>query len=432
MAAAAPIPVGSLIRLQNTNIDIFDPLLTLSGEDISTVAVVRKRTLKSGKVRWQLDYRDRNGKRRHKQFIRKADADVHETKIRSEIAAGTHVAESDSIAVNEAGDLWLRRGEREGLEAGTLRQYRQHLKYHISPLLGITKLARLTTPAVERFRDELLQTRSRPMTRAVLTSLKGILKEAKRLGLIGHNPAAETAVSDARRHRVNVEIPEKDEIRAMLAKVAENWPLTRIETSRDGVRKVVAVCWRPFIVTAIFTGLRCSELRGLTWEHVDFQEGVVRVRQRADFQNDMGAPKSEAGKRDVPMAPMVSNTLKNWKLACPKTPLDLVFPTQNGSIHSNGNIHKQCWRPLQRAAGVTKVTGTDFEGAPIMKPKYKFHALRHAAASLFIEQGWSPKKIQTVMGHSSIQITFDTYGHLWKNTEDDLRAMAQIEARLLA
>jgi integrase len=67
-----------------------------------------------------------------------------------------------------------------------------------------------------------------------------------------------------------------------------------------------------------------------------------------------------------------------------------------------------------------------------VRPRYTFHSLRHAAASLFIEQGWSPKKVQTVMGHASIQVTFDTYGHLWTNTEDDAKAMAQIEARLLA
>jgi integrase len=61
-----------------------------------------------------------------------------------------------------------------------------------------------------------------------------------------------------------------------------------------------------------------------------------------------------------------------------------------------------------------------------------FHALRHAAASLFIEQGWTPKKVQSLMGHSSIQVTFDIYGHLYSDPEDDAKAMAQIEARLLA
>jgi integrase len=131
------------------------------------------------------------------------------------------------------------------------------------------------------------------------------------------------------------------------------------------------------------------------------------------------------------MSPMVRNTLREWKLACPATPLNIVFPSESGAIHSNSNIHKQCWGPLQRAAGLVEAIGADVEGNDLYRPRYTFHALRHAAASLFIEQGWSPKKVQSVMGHASIQVTFDTYGHLWTNTEDDAKAMAAIEARLL-
>jgi integrase len=68
----------------------------------------------------------------------------------------------------------------------------------------------------------------------------------------------------------------------------------------------------------------------------------------------------------------------------------------------------------------------------VEEPLYTFHSLRHIAASLFIEQGWGPKKVMTVMGHSSIQMTFDLYGHLWKTLDDDAKAVAQIEARLLS
>jgi integrase len=261
----------------------------------------------------------------------------------------------------------------------------------------------------------------------VLTSLKGILKEAGRRGLVAHNAASETEVNLSRRGAKKIDIPTKEEIRSLLTKSAELWPITRVEITRAREQRVIGVPWRPLIVVAIFTGLRCSELRGLGWEHVDFDEKVIRVRRRADFLNKMGPPKSEAGTRDVPMSPMVLNTLKVWRLACPATPNNIVFPSESGAVHSTSNIHKQCWRPLQRALGLVKARGQD----QTEEARYTFHALRHAAASLFIEQGWSPKKVQAVMGHASIQLTFDVYGHLWKNTEDDAKAMAQIEARLL-
>lgn len=391
---------------------------------------VRKRKLPSGEIRWQVDYRDQDGTRRHKQFTTKAEATRYETTVRGELLTGTHVADSASITVKEAGDLWLARAEREGLEASTVRQYRQHLNHHVVPLIGSTKLSRLTKPVVEEFRDKLVETRSRALARAVLTSLKGILKEARRRGLVAQNAASETTVNRSKRGATRVEIPTKEEIRSLLTKPAEVWPLTRVEITRKREQKIIAVPWRPLIITAIFTGLRCSELRGLGWEHVDFLDKVIQVRRRADFLNVLGPPKTEAGTRDVPMSPMVLNTLKAWKLACPTTAQDLVFPTENGTIHSTPNIHKTCWRPLLRAAGLV-VIGEDEEGNPTETPRYTFHALRHAAASLFIEQGWSPKKVQVVMGHASIQVTFDTYGHLWKTADDDAKAMAQIEKRLL-
>ena len=65
------------------------------------------------------------------------------------------------------------------------------------------------------------------------------------------------------------------------------------------------------------------------------------------------------------------------------------------------------------------------------KERYGLHALRHAAASLFIEQGWTAKRVQTVMGHASTAMTFDLYGGLFKNPEDDRKAMEQVQAHLL-
>ena len=64
-------------------------------------------------------------------------------------------------------------------------------------------------------------------------------------------------------------------------------------------------------------------------------------------------------------------------------------------------------------------------------PKYGLHSLRHAAASLFIEQGFSPKRVQALLGHSTIQMTFDVYGHLFPSADGDQVAMSHLQARLL-
>jgi integrase len=119
---------------------------------------------------------------------------------------------------------------------------------------------------------------------------------------------------------------------------------------------------------------------------------------------------------------MVVNTLKQWLSQCPRGELDLVFPTARGDVEQLQNIYDRCWLPLQTKCGLVTDAG---------EHRYGFHKLRHSAASLFIQHlGWAPKKVQTVMGHASVTLTFDLYGHLFENIEADRAAMAKLEAAI--
>jgi integrase len=84
-------------------------------------------------------------------------------------------------------------------------------------------------------------------------------------------------------------------------------------------------------------------------------------------------------------------------------------------------LHKLHLWPVQVAAGICK------QGRAL----YSTHALRHCAASLWIEQRVSPKRVQAWIGHSSIQVTFDTYGHLFQQAEADAGVMAAVEREIL-
>jgi integrase len=379
------------------------------------MASIRKRVLPSGKTVWLAQYTDGGGKRRFKQFSRKADADAYLLTVRGQVVAGVHVAESQSITVGAAANLWLEHVEEAGLEHSTVLHYTQHVNEHIRPLIGGLKLTTVTTPRVYAFIDEMKKKgRSAETSRRAVQSLGRIFRFAKGRGLVGTNPVADVKLRRSKRDKARVVIPTKDELRAVITAAAGRW--------------------RPLLITAIFTGLRASELRGLRWADVDLKRGVLTVSQRADAWKQIGAPKTEAGTRDIPLAPMVVNTLKEWKLACPKGELDLMFPNGNGNVEHHANIVNRGWNPTQIEADVVVYEdGTDKDGNPIKVPtgKYNFHALRHAAASMFIESGMTPKRVQTVMGHSSIQVTFDVYGHLFSDDEADRRAMRTIEERLL-
>jgi integrase len=127
----------------------------------------------------------------------------------------------------------------------------------------------------------------------------------------------------------------------------------------------------------------------------------------------LGEPKSAAGHRSVPAGPFVLNTLKEWKLACPKGDLDLVFPSSDGSVADHANTVRRHFKPL----------------CDKLKIKLRWHDMRHFAVSLWIEQGFSIKEVMTFAGHASVQRTMERYGHLFP-TPDHQHAMAQVEQRV--
>jgi integrase len=136
---------------------------------------VRKRvwTTSKGETKeaWIVDYVDQQGHRHIQTFERKKDADAAAQQTAVDVRAGVHTAPSKSITVSEAADDWINAVALDQREAATLAQYRQHAA-HINERIGNHKLATLTAPGVNRFRDDLLQTMSRAMARKVLSSLK--------------------------------------------------------------------------------------------------------------------------------------------------------------------------------------------------------------------------------------------------------------------
>lgn len=167
------------------------------------------------------------------------------------------------------------------------------------------------------------------------------------------------------------------------------------------------------------------------------------------------------GYRDIPLGPMAVSALRAWLDTLTRqsnvigTNADrLLFPTESGQPYTYEHLYRHVLIPVMVAASkilkteslVTYGPKPDNGGKPIVRnmghfagpycplvvrPKYSFHELRHVFASLRIAEGADPKTVQVLMGHSSIQVTFDIYGHLWNNATDAQAAAKAAELRVM-
>ena len=380
------------------------------------MAAIRKYRWTTGKGEpreaWQVDFRDQEGRRRHKQFRLKKDADAWLNRARAQVDAGTFMAESDSPTVVEAIEAWITRGEAERLERSTIRQRWQHKAHILDVLNGSTRLARISVASLEKARDNLLLRHSRSTARKVIVSLRAILKQAKAV----HLATAELAIKGGARHRkrleVGVDIPRPAEVKALIEKASG---------------KALA------LVCVALAGLRASEIRGLRWADLDLgTTPSVTISQRADRWSEIGSPKSATSRRTVPLGETAARALRAWKLAQPpityredgekrQRPPTLVFGTGGDRPDGLANLRRRVLEPLAIKAGVAVPALDDAgkpvkdkEGTPVMRPKYGgLHCLRHYTISTWLRTcGGDFKQVQVWAGHGTLVITLDTYGHL--------------------
>lgn len=412
---------------------------------------IRKREWRTakGELRsaYVVDYADGKGTRRLKTFAKKKDAESFRDNTGVEVRAGIHVPDRESVTVEVAGKIWLAGAEADGLERSSIEAYESHFRLHMVPFLGNEKLVSLSVPIIRGFEDKLREHGRTPaMVRRVLVSLGTMLADAQDRGLANRNPVRDMRRRKKRSNqqekrqkaklRVGVDIPSREEIRAIVNALSGRW--------------------RPLFLTAIFCGLRASELRGLTWADVDLDAKELHVRQRADRFNAVGRPKSATSERTVPLTPLVVSALREWKLACPRRAtgkldaagnevreLHYVFPSGTGQIESLSNIRQRGFIPVQIAAGVSVPVLDDVgrpvldkDGAPVLTGKYHLHSCRHFYASWLINRkedgglGHPVKTVQERLGHSSILLTMDTYSHLFPHA-DEADELAAAERALL-
>ena len=347
------------------------------------MACVRKR-----RGKWVIDFYDQFGKR-HWETVgtNKKEAENKLAQRLLEVDKETYRPENKTKTFSEVAETWYQTQVLPNKRQKTANYYRNILDNHLLPYFGKVKIARVTDVGlIERYMAKrLVEGVSKATINKAVTTLGTVMKYAVRRGFVDSNP-----VSYVQKLRRGPEELSEDkhyltpkEIRLFLSEAREDH--------------------YPLLLTAILTGMREGELLGLMWTDIDWNAKQICVRRTLQGGR-FYEPKTKTSKRRIDMTPELVSVLKKWKLRCPKGEHDLVFPAINGKPMDAVNMLKVYFYPTLRRSGL---------------PKIRFHDLRHTYASLLIMQGEYPKYIQSQLGHSSINVTMDTYGHLMKATNQD-------------
>ena len=342
------------------------------------------------------------GARKAKRVGDRRAAEIVASQLRARLQLGDLSmleAEPDARATHpeptlqEYAERWLA-AYAPNIKPRTADLYRALNERHIFPALGMIRLGTLTREQVRQFfADKVAGGMKRVTALKVVALVREILNHAIEDALIVTNPAARPG----RFYRGRTE----EEATPRLA------PVTAQE-----VGLLLATCqrWYPealdLITMAVWTGMRQGELFGLQWPDLDFAGHFAEVRRTVFYTGARllaGSPKSGRTRRvDVPGRLLtrlqVTKSVREAEAVVEgREPVGWVFPNGQGNPLDANNFNHRLWRPLLEKAKLRRI---------------RFHDLRHTYASLLIAQGESLAYVKDQLGHSSIKITVDLYGHL--------------------
>ena len=350
---------------------------------------LRKREDRNG---WEARYYDAKGNRHS--VYGKTQAEVRKRlaeAVKKEEEKDSELEEED-LTVGQ----WLAIWQRDFLgnvKPGTMVSYETQIRVHILPVLGEIKLTALRTPVVQRLYNQILAKGLSPKTiKNIHGCLHRALDIAVRVGYLTKNPTSACILPTVRQ--------------------AEMQPL-----DTPDLKKLLEALhgeeYEAIITTALFTGMRSGELLGLTWDCVDFSNGIIRVTKqllqprRKGRPFAYGTPKNGKGRTLTP-APFVMSVLSEHKKAQDMQRQaigpawddggfpNLVFTHPDGSHLSQPTV----WKALQK---ILKKAGLE---------RHRFHDLRHTYVVNAFRAGDDVKTVQQNAGHYSAAFTLDRYAHV--------------------
>ena len=293
-----------------------------------------------------------------------------------------------------AGTITNRSGDR--YKPSTLRSYERAMRLRVLPEFGHVRQSELSRPDLQDFADGLLAKGLDPSTiKVTFLPLRGILRRAVARGDVAINVCDGLELPAVRGRRDRVASPT--EAAALIAAV----PM------QD------RVVW----ATAMYGGLRRGELQALQADHIGLVTGVIQVEYGWDEKEGQIELKSRAGRRAVPIAVVLREFIVEQRRRVPRIGNDLVFG-RTAKTPFDAKVFQEradkAWRGVNRRE---RAAAKEQGRKPDLLTRITLHECRHTFASLMIAAGVNAKALQVFMGHSSVAITLDRYGHLMPGSE---------------
>jgi integrase len=323
--------------------------------------------------------------------------------IEKRLALGTFSLDDEAEAptLTAFAKQWMGSHVRPNLKRSTIESYEGILNFHLVPRFGRRSISAIARKDVKAYLAELVAQGklARNTIRNIFATLRAMLAQAVEDGLLDANPA----VGLGRLNKPNNQ-----------ARKAEF--LTRQEAERFLTAAKDRCPGRyPLFLTALRAGLRQGELVGLQWDDIQFGETEDDPNRYLLIRHNIVRGEGTSPKNKKPRRVDLSRELRQALMALKDEAIfqavgrgafdeqgqprisRLAFASEGGGPLDPRNLYHRDFLPCLEAAGLRRIT---------------FHALRHTFASLLIQSGASLAYVKEQMGHSSIQVTVDIYGHL--------------------
>ena len=285
-------------------------------------------------------------------------------------------------------ERWLEEVARPTIRWSTYKSYRDILRLHLVTDLGHIALAKLTPADVQGFLNRKSASGLSPRRVQYLHAvLRRALVTAERWGLVTRNVAKLVDTPRVSRHEIRPLTP--DQAKQLIDAAAD---------------ERLRALW----ITALGTGMRQGELLALRWDDVDFEAKRLHVRHtlaRVEGELTLLEPKTKRSRRTVALPDVVAAALRAHR-----TRQRMERLVAGSRWKDSGHVFTTSIGTPIEAAAVTRAFHRALAIAGL--PRSRFHDLRHAAATFLLAQGFTLEDVKNLLGHSSIMLTSNTYGHV--------------------